>query len=344
MKRILFFTSTFMDIYRDVQKAMEKMGFEVVWVEASTITPNPYNKLLNLYTPENIRAYLERVADKWERILAQEEFQAPFDYFFAINGLDVHPKLFDFLTSKNPNIYKILYLYDRVDGVIQLDEFFNYYDRVFSFDLSDCDKYHLNFLPIYWIPSLGTQPVKYHVFGLASYSFFKPERTALYQRINDLVNRNKLKGYIKLYINTGKDSQIKFWVKNIIKRFLGRDSISLSLLSSELTTFERLSPSEYRDFINGSDTILDTQAQYQDGLTARFMWAVGAGKKIITTNPNIKKYDFYSSDQFYILSKDDKDNEALLKFLMSSFKPSEAYCDKIRKYRIDNWIQTILCQ
>lgn len=344
MKRILFFTSTFMDIYKDVQIAMKEMDFEVVWVEASTITPNPYNRLLNLYTPENIKVYLEKVALKWETVLSQDEFKAPFDYFFAINGLDVHPKLFDFLISKNPKIYKILYLYDRVDGVIQIDEFFSYYDKVFSFDLSDCHKYHLNFLPIYWIPSLVQSIVKYNIFGLASYSLFKPERTALYRRIYDLVKKNNLKGYIRLYVNIGNDSQIKFWIKSIIKHLLGRESISLPLLSSKLTTFDRLTPSEYRDFINLSDTILDTQAQYQDGLTARFMWAVGAGKKIITTNQNIKKYDFYSVEQFYILSENDKDNGALLKFLMSSFMPSEAYYDKIRKYRIDNWIQTILCQ
>lgn len=344
MKRILFFTSTFMDIYKDVQIAMERMGFEVVWVEASTITPNPYNKLLNLYTPENIKVYMEKVTHKWETILSQDEFQTPFDCFFAINGLDVHPKLFDFLRSKNPKIYKILYLYDRVDGVIQLDEFFGYYDRVFSFDLSDCHKYNLNFLPIYWIPSLGQPIVNYNIFGLASYSVFKPERTALYCRLNDLVKKNNLKGYIRLYVNIGNDSQIKFWLKSIIKHLLGKKGISLTLLFSKLTTFDRLTPSEYRDFISSSDTILDTQAQYQDGLTARFMWAVGAGKKIITTNQNIKKYDFYSVDQFYILSENDKDNGALLKFLMSPFRPSETYYDKIRQYRIDNWIQTILYQ
>lgn len=342
MKRVLFFTSTFMDIYKDVQNVMKKMGYEVVWVEASTITPNPFNRLLNLYTPENIKTYLEKVDQMWGKILSKDEFQLPFDFFFAINGLDIHPRLINFLTHKNPNIKKILYLYDRVAGVIQLDEFFKYYDKVFSFDMSDCDKYGLTFLPIYWSPISSMYHVKYNIFGLASFSPLKPERTALYQKIKHIADINNLQSFIKLYVNTGNDSKVVFFLKSVLKRLLRRNSISLSLLLSDITTFDKLSPNEYRNLINLSDTILDTQAPYQDGLTARFMWAVGAGKKIITTNYNIKKYEFYSTNQFYILSENNEDSEALLEFLISRFIPTEGYYDKIQRYRIDNWIKTIL--
>ena len=342
MKRVLFFTSTFMDIYKDVQNAMEGMGYEVVWIEASTIIPNPFNKLLNLYSSENIKQYLDKVARMWEKILVKDEFQTPFDFFFAINGLDVHHKLIDFLTQKNPQIRKILYLYDRVDGVIQMDEFFKYYDKVFSFDLSDCNKYNLNFLPLYWIPNLRKNLTKYDIFGFASYSPLKPERTNLYKKIKYIADINNLKSFIKLYVDIGNDNRITFFAKSIVKCLLGIKSISPSLLLRDITTFDRLSPDEYRNYINSSDTILDTQAQYQDGLTARFMWAVGVGKKIITTNNNIKKYKFYSPDQFYILSEVDAGDERLLKFLTSQFVITDEYYDKIREYRIDNWIKTIL--
>ena len=198
-----------------------------------------------------------------------------------------------------------------------MDEFFKYYDKVFSFDLSDCNKYNLNFLPLYWIPNLRKNLTKYDIFGFASYSPLKPERTNLYKKIKYIADINNLKSFIKLYVDIGNDNRITFFAKSIVKCLLGIKSISPSLLLRDITTFDRLSPDEYRNYINSSDTILDT-------------------------HNNIKKYKFYSPDQFYILSEVDAGDERLLKFLTSQFVITDEYYDKIREYRIDNWIKTIL--
>lgn len=65
--------------------------------------------------------------------------------------------------------------------------------------------------------------------------------------------------------------------------------------------------------------------------------AIGAGKKLITTNINIKEYPFYNSDNIFIISRDklvlEKD------FFTSKYRPlaTELY----DKCSIDGWIEDI---
>ena len=92
--------------------------------------------------------------------------------------------------------------------------------------------------------------------------------------------------------------------------------------------------------ISKSRAILDTQASYQDGLTARFMWALGEEKKIITTNDNILKYPFYTPEQFYILNENNL--SGIPEFLKKDFVMTDSNRKIVAQYRIDNWLDTLL--
>ena len=107
-----------------------------------------------------------------------------------------------------------------------------------------------------------------------------------------------------------------------------------------LVTNKSLLPTEFRGYIYESEVIIDTHVEYQDGLTARFMWAVGAEKKIITTNKIVKEYVFYSPEQFFILGEDSFDR--LAGFVSTKFLMSEKNRKEVLKYRIDNWLETII--
>lgn len=64
---------------------------------------------------------------------------------------------------------------------------------------------------------------------------------------------------------------------------------------------EPLTPAEFRSLIYNSRCVIDTYNTFQEGMTPRFMWALGAGCKIITTNKNCKEYSFYSPEYIYIV-------------------------------------------
>ena len=339
-KRVLLYAPKFMNIYSDIIKCLKSMDFEVIWVEANTIPKNPFNKTLGLYNQKNIDDYMIKAENKWIQLLSDENFKKTIDYFISIVGIDIPPSAFDELRRRNSSLRLALYLYDRVEGVYQIDAFFKYYDEVFSFDRSDCQQFNLTFLPIYWVPIASTpQETKYDIFAFASYSVLKQERTSLFSKLKKIAQKNNYKDFIKLYDRAYGHNKIEFIVKNLTKTLLNRNTLTFRDVFNGLITGTSVTPNEYRQLINSSKVVFDTQASYQDGLTARFMWALGAGKKIITTNPHALKYDFYNEKQIYILNNN---VEGINNFINSSYYPDSLLRKKVEPYRIDNWISKIL--
>lgn len=103
-----------------------------------------------------------------------------------------------------------------------------------------------------------------------------------------------------------------------------------------------LSPDEFRDKISCSKIVVDTHTRHQTGLTARFMWALGARKKIVTTNSSISQYDFFSKEQIYVLTKPYEFGDSFSRFANSPLVLSNKVESSIDRFRIDNWLSTIL--
>ena len=149
---------------------------------------------------------------------------------------------------------------------------------------------------------------------------------------------SRLNVFIHLYYPIMSFSMISRIKRFVGRFFLGKIYIQKNIYDSELITHEQLSPEEFRELIYSSDCIIDTYNTFQEGMTPRFMWALGAGKKIITTNFNAKNYNFYSDDQIYILNERVDSLQEFLKKEIDVNKNKHI----IENYRIDNWIKTIL--
>ncbi len=101
-----------------------------------------------------------------------------------------------------------------------------------------------------------------------------------------------------------------------------------------------IKPLDYLD-VNKSHTntkvILDLPHPLQNGLTMRTIEAIGANKKLITTNEDIKNYDFYDEDNICIL---DKENITIEKDFFE--KPYKKISKDIKnKYSLDSWIEDV---
>ena len=139
---------------------------------------------------------------------------------------------------------------------------------------------------------------------------------------------------------SGRQNKYKnyFWV--VVNKLIGKKYYSnKELVENDLFTTQTLTPDEFRRTIQQSRTVLDVQAPNQDGLTARFMWALGLGKKIMTFNWNVKRYPFYSPEQILVL--DDSYN-GIEEFINSGVTVSDEKKAIIDRYRIDNWLDTLL--
>ncbi|TAM33422.1 MAG: hypothetical protein EPN68_01485 [Rhodanobacter sp.] len=68
-------------------------------------------------------------------------------------------------------------------------------------------------------------------------------------------------------------------------------------------SFGKLPQEEVRGIIAQSDVVLDIQHPAQYGLTIRTLEVLGAGKKLVTTNAEIKNYDFYNENNIVIIDR-----------------------------------------
>ena len=84
--------------------------------------------------------------------------------------------------------------------------------------------------------------------------------------------------------------------------------------------------------------MLDTDRDTQSGTTPRVIWALGVGKKIITTNRNLLRASFDSPEQISIIDRESpvididfiKDNRTF------SIHP------EIEKLRLDKWVKNFI--
>lgn len=335
-KRILLLAPSYLDIYKDIVNCLESKDFEVVWISDGLIKHNPYNKNDNNRHTKTIAIFQAEVDAFWDEKFQTENFVRPFDFFLAIDGFMVTPHLFCCLESNNSSIRKVLFLYDKVRDNYEIDMFFKYYSSVYSFDKDDSTYYHLNHLPIYWVPAEKKVVEEYDVFGMASFSW--GTRYDVYRTVKHLSKGKGQKDFIKLYYPVR--NKLIYSIKYMKAKVTGENFLSLQDLKDDLFTDQIMSPIEFREMIQKSRIILDTQSSYQDGLTARFMWALGLGKKIITTNASAIKYPFYSPEQIFILSG--QEYEGLDSFLSSKFEMPAETRIIIDKFRIDNWVDTML--
>lgn len=336
-KRLLLLAPPYMDIYKDIIYFLESQEYEVIWVSDGCISGNPYNKSNISRQTKTIEQYQSEVDLFWEDSFQKKEFKKPFDFFMAIDGFMVTPHLFDILNSQNSSIRKVLYLYDRVEGNYELDMFFKFYSDVYSFDLGDCAHFGLHHLPIYWVPTEKKTTEDYDIFGMASFSW--GARYEVYKALKDLARSNGLNDYIKLYYPPVQN-KLSYLLRYFAYKIQGKNYLSLSDLNDDLFTDKSLTPKEFRDLILSSKVILDTQNSNQDGMTARFMWALGAEKKIITTNKAVVQNVFYTPDQIYVLSIDNLNG--VVDFISKDYQMPDDKRRIIQQYRIDNWVNTML--
>lgn len=102
--------------------------------------------------------------------------------------------------------------------------------------------------------------------------------------------------------------------------------------------FKPVSKVELKALLARSRVVLDIERPIQNGLTMRTLEAVGARKKIITTNPYAAKADFYRPENVLVI---DRNNIVIPEnFFTSDFVelPSELS----RKYTLNGWLDEVL--
>jgi hypothetical protein len=203
-----------------------------------------------------------------------------------------------------------------------------HFDKIYSFDLDDCQKYNFTYLNQF-LPFTYSEMEKLRY---ESSRFSKTEKICFF--IGEYWN-DRVKVINSIAPTLHKNGyQTDF---NLIN--YSSNQITSPLCETEYYKLgHKISYFENIEQVKRSDIILEIGQIGQAGVTLRAIEAILFNKKLITTNQSIKKYDFYSPEQIFILNNENSDN--IENFLKLDFSPVSL--DILYQYSADAMLDTIL--
>jgi hypothetical protein len=297
---------------------LEKQGHSVQHIDFNafkfkypSVFHRAYNFILKSFFKTNLK-HLHYGKNIIKQLQKNEEIQ---DVILTIKGDFIDPK--SILEFKNYTKKSIGFFNDNTYRCPKIKRVLHCFDEVFSFEKDDCKKFDLEFAPN-WIynskPSIYTDShFEYDVFNISSID----RRLPILMRI----------------ANELKSEEIKF-------KFIIYDKKHKATDDTITYIYKHMPLSEVNDYISRSKVLLDINRINQIGLTFRVFESLGLGKKLITTNSDIKNYDFYNPNNILII---DENNPVIpISFFKNKY---EKIPDSIfEKYTLEGWVNNVIFQ
>lgn len=320
MKHALFIPLGFYDYDRRIEEEIQRNGYEV----------DTFNPIGNYTFFEKIRNTLEkgRFLKKKSQKLQEDFFgtnKTKYDLIFVIVGRHLEPTIFQSFCKEQQDARKVLYLWDDVRRVENFDEIKDCFDDIYSFDHVDVEQYGFHMLPLFFTDSHRYQgQEKKYRFGLMG--MLHSERLTLFEQITSTHGLKEEECFV--YLLGAQFKHFLSWFNPFHKRWMGRKYIHANGMS-----FEKCA-----DILKEMKVALDVQFGTQNGLTLRTLEALAANTKLVTTNQNVKRYDFYNENNICVI---DRSNPKVSEdFFKTDYQkvPDEI----VEQYSLSHWIKVML--
>ncbi|ATD08976.1 hypothetical protein PPIS_a4335 [Pseudoalteromonas piscicida] len=219
-----------------------------------------------------------------------------------------------------------IYLWDSIVNKPGSKKLARHADKVWSFDPKDCESYGYHYKPLFYSENFITS--QKHQYDLSFIGTLHGDRYLVVNKV--LENLYGLKTYKFFYC----PSKLMF----LFHKYISRKWWSVRFSDVD---FEPLKPAEVNSVLASSFAILDVHSPNQSGLTMRTIETLGNGKKMLTTNLNIKEEHFYDETYVKCFDRSNLDQltpEELEKFVKS--KPDKKL--DMHSQHIDKWIGSLL--
>jgi hypothetical protein len=325
-KRILFISPCFFNYEKEIKAKLERMGATVDFYDERP-SNNSVAKALIRIDKRLISFFIKQ---HYSRIL-EKIGGLQYDYFFLIKGEATPPFFLAKLREKLPDAKFVYYTYDSIINNRNALNNIRHFDRKFTFDDKDISEVKdLQFRPLFYLDeysSVSHSDIRYDL------SFIGTVHSDRYQFIMRLQQniREKSTKPLKVFLFLYCQSKWYYYFRKLTDstfRSARRDEISFAALSKE----------SIFSIFSESNCIIDIQHPNQSGLTMRTLEAVGARKKIITTNPNVMRYDIYDPANIQVVDRLNPEVDA--QFFDTAYVklPDEVY----QKYAIENFLLDLL--
>jgi len=283
-KRILIVGIGFYDYERYIVEYLESIGAKVTYISSDI-----HFFFKGLFHRCGLHAIANRIVEKKLDGLIMKQ-PHDMDYVVLIKALNLNTHHFHLIMQNNPQAYTVLYLWDSINRLYNKKDILSFDGHIMTFDRHDATEYGFKFRPLFFRTALNKciDTTKYDI------SFVGYDHTLRYKVVKAIKRQCESEGLrYKFVLLTS--ARWKFIDRHITHRINKEDA--------SLFVTDKLSYKEYMDILNDSSVILDVSHPKQTGLTIRTIETFGLGKKLVTTNKDIKYYGF-NSDQYYILDAD----------------------------------------
>lgn len=217
------------------------------------------------------------------------------------------------LKSRTENF--VAYYHDSINNIERKKDVIHFFDKVYAYEKKDVKEYGLQFLPnfIYLDDYIKSSKSKYDGFTVMS----KDYRLETLKKVASFFQNNNLSYSFLVHSDKVQPKS---------------DSITF--------VTERLNNQQVLEQINQCKFIVDIHKYgIQDGLTFRVFESLFFEKKLITTNADIKTYNFYNPNNIHVIDPKSEVN------IPEDFfnKPYEPLTQELyQKYHYNSWINTVL--
>ncbi len=296
-----------------IADALERKSYEVKHINFHSFRykyPSFQHKVLNFFTKNLGVSNLKHIHYN-EVILNEIRDLESIDAAIYIKADFLSPVTIKAINEKSRR--SVFVISDSINRYPKTKKILSLFDKVFSFEKKDCEKYHLNFKTnfIYKTINHVRSTYKYKVFNISSYD----KRFPVLEKIAKALYRMKVNSKI-----------IVFKPKKKSEPYL--EFVNAPLSISEINTF-----------MEESEMMLDVSRTGQQGLSFRVFESMGLKKKLITTNTDIITYDFYNPENIFVIT--DLNNIQIPESFFST-----PYVDIPKnifdKYLIDHWVDELI--
>lgn len=258
------------------------------------------------------------------RVIADNKDIA-FDYILICRGEAFTPYTIVLLRDAFPNAKIVLYLWDIL-RCADVKDIIRKCDKAMSFDPQDVEENEgLEFRPTFYVKEYTK--VKELTSKKYDCIFIGTLHSNRYKQISFLEKSLKAQGinlYSYLYIPS-----LLVYIKDFIFKF--------PYINIKKVHFNPISLGGTIEVLNDSKSVLDINYTAQKSLSTRAYEAMAARRKYITTNYEIKNYDFYNPQNIAVI--DLKDPKLPKGFINSPFIPvHESF---FRKYSVEGLVDDL---
>lgn len=327
--RILLLAPDDYKLYVSVQKNLVAIGFEVVTILNSSVKFKYKNIFQRLY--KSIRKVLDGNNSYKKNLILEYTVnnliqliseQTHFDYCLVFRSDFFHNNVLKYAKEKSD--FMVSYHYDGLKRNPIVFERISIFDKFYVFDEEDV---------------LSGEGLKTYLSHNFYFDYYEESADPIFN-VYFLGYYNKSREYLLLeFFEIAQKifDKVKFEIV-----FPPEHRMRISEYKSKgLDCLLKVLPfEEYLKNIEQSEIIVDFLIGEHRGLSFRIFEGIKFKKKVITTNQNVIKYDFYNTNNFYILNSESLDEKALSQFVNNQYVPLE---EGIReKYSFSTWINEIL--